>query len=614
MLYSSTILINFICLVAAVWLGIYVVTRNPLSLVSWLTGFTLWSVAGLFLNMLLAINPPPLPESFPNWLAIIFPFWMKDTLDQGSAGWLQGWLVIPAVIFWHHVTVLMRPGGLNPWRWMRIIFGYFTAVAAILLLERTDLLFSRDLGDPLFLNTMSPGPLYPLFMGLLILFVVLSVVNLSRSARRARTAMEGNQLDILILATAIAGLTGPVGWFAEAFSINIPRVILSILLGIAVVLLGYGVAQYSALVEGRTIRRDFIYNAAIMAGISGLYLLVTWISAQIFAVPSAVYILLVLLAIITHSLIDIARQTLDFLFYDKERREIRQNLNTLAGSIGERGLKESLNLALDAMCGSVRANYGLILLFEEFSLNQIAGYKWQKKTLSVSQGDLAADDVLHLEPGTFPVPLDGAVLLIPLYNNSNQFGAILLGTPINGIRYSQSDVELLLNPSDQIADAIKNSQREEAYLENISKISEEPQQSVGSDKEIISIKVVEEALRNLFDFAYLGDSPLVNLEIIHNRSNSESTTYIDRGKLVNSTITEALEKLRPDAQDPKEPIPREWYPYLILHGAYLEDQLNRDIMSRLYISEGTFNRTRRSAIRSVTRVLEEMEAALHRSL
>lgn len=56
------------------------------------------------------------------------------------------------------------------------------------------------------------------------------------------------------------------------------------------------------------------------------------------------------------------------------------------------------------------------------------------------------------------------------------------------------------------------------------------------------------------------------------------------------------------------PPPREWYPYIILHGAYIDDKPNREIMSQLYISEGTFNRTRRSAMRTVTRVLEEMEA------
>jgi hypothetical protein len=79
---------------------------------------------------------------------------------------------------------------------------------------------------------------------------------------------------------------------------------------------------------------------------------------------------------------------------------------------------------------------------------------------------------------------------------------------------------------------------------------------------------------------------------------------------VYSVLTEAVEKLRPVDGKPEYPIPREWHPYLILHDAYIEDKLNRDIMSRLYISEGTFNRTRRSAIRSVTRVLEEIEVAL----
>ncbi|MBK5108539.1 MAG: hypothetical protein JJE12_10415, partial [Anaerolineales bacterium] len=84
---------------------------------------------------------------------------------------------------------------------------------------------------------------------------------------------------------------------------------------------------------------------------------------------------------------------------------------------------------------------------------------------------------------------------------------------------------------------------------------------------------------------------------------------IDKGKAVNKIVTAAIDKLRPGEEVPAEPLPREWYPYTILHGAYIEDRLNRDIMSQLYISEGTFNRTRRSAIRSMRRMLEEMEAA-----
>ena len=58
MLYSPTIIVNFEFLIAAVLFGVYVVTRSPHSLVTWLTGLILWSIAGLFLNLLLALTPP----------------------------------------------------------------------------------------------------------------------------------------------------------------------------------------------------------------------------------------------------------------------------------------------------------------------------------------------------------------------------------------------------------------------------------------------------------------------------------------------------------------------------------------------------------------------------
>jgi DNA-binding CsgD family transcriptional regulator len=43
----------------------------------------------------------------------------------------------------------------------------------------------------------------------------------------------------------------------------------------------------------------------------------------------------------------------------------------------------------------------------------------------------------------------------------------------------------------------------------------------------------------------------------------------------------------------------------VLHDAYVEGVPNREIMARLYISEGTFNRTRRNAIRGLARLLAE---------
>jgi hypothetical protein len=65
--------------------------------------------------------------------------------------------------------------------------------------------------------------------------------------------------------------------------------------------------------------------------------------------------------------------------------------------------------------------------------------------------------------------------------------------------------------------------------------------------------------------------------------------------------------MRPGGDIPRDPPPREWYPYVILYDAYVNGKQNRDVMSRLYISEGTFNRTRRAAISSLARALVEME-------
>ena len=609
MLITTTILFNFIFLIAAVWLGIYVITRNPRSLVSWLTGLTLWSVAGLFLNMLLALNPPPLGQQYPLWMNFLLPFWTSDIIEQTSSSWLQGWLVAPAIVFWHHVTILLRQGGMNPWRWTRVILGYLVAAATIFLLVYTNLIFAKDAGDPVYMNTFNPGPLYPLVMLLLILFTIFCLINLVRSTRAAPTIMQKNQLRILILATLIAGLTGPVEVFTEVFSIGAPRVTLSLLLGIAVILIGYGVAQYSALVQGRTIRRDFIYNAIAILVISGLYILVTRISAQFFDVPPAVYIFIVLLAIITHSLIDFARQFLDFVFFNRERRNIRHNLNLLADAVGERSITERIDLMFTSMCSSVRATSGMVILFDELNLEVVSRYRWRKDQLPISQGDLAADDVTHLEPGHFPPPLSEAVLLIPLYNNANQAGAILLGTPINGVRYSNSDVEQLLYPSDQILEAIRAAEQQEEYLDKLPEITQAQNLLQEEFTQEVTVKNVEDALRNLYDYAHLGDSPLGKLKIVSLEMNPGETTHIDRGKAVNQIMSATIEKLRPGEDLPPEPLPREWHSYTILHGAYIEDRLNRDIMGQLYISEGTFNRTRRSAIRSVRRMLEEMEAA-----
>ncbi len=87
-----------------------------------------------------------------------------------------------------------------------------------------------------------------------------------------------------------------------------------------------------------------------------------------------------------------------------------------------------------------------------------------------------------------------------------------------------------------------------------------------------------------------------------------ANTCIDRGKALSQVLAEAVYKLKPAPVEPDGMLPRSWHPFIILRDAYLDGKPNLGIMTRLYISESTFNRTRRSAIQAVARIVEEMEA------
>jgi hypothetical protein len=209
-LYQITFAINFVALVASVWLGLYLVTRNPRVPTAWLTALTLWSLSGLFINVLLALNPPPEPAFRPSSLRFLFPFWPTGAPGQGASTWLQGWSVAPSIAFWHHATLLMRPGKMNIWRWSRVIIGYLSAIAAIEVQAFTSIFFSVAGGDPLYLNSLRAGPLYPIFGIALIALTAMSIINLARSAYIAPTEIVRRQLLTLVSATVISGLIGPI--------------------------------------------------------------------------------------------------------------------------------------------------------------------------------------------------------------------------------------------------------------------------------------------------------------------------------------------------------------------------------------------------------------------
>jgi hypothetical protein len=607
-LYQVTFAVNFVALIASLWLGMYLVTRNPRAPTAWLTALTLWSLGGLFINILLALNPPPVPAYRFSALRFLFPFWPSGLFEQGASAWLQGWSVAPSIAFWHHATLLMRPGKMNTWRWTRVIAGYVVAIAAIEVQAFTQILFSVEGGDPLYLNSLRAGPLYSVFGIALIALTIMSIINLVRSVYIAPTEIVRRQLMTLVTATVFTGLIGPLSLVSSGLNLfPMPMVVMSGVLAVFVGVVGYGVARYSALVEKRTIDRDFFYNLIGITVMTATYILASWLLVITYNAPKVIVIFIPLLGVFVHASLNAGSIFLDWFFYRGETRRLRANLHDLRRLAGEsENMKILLAQILDVLCGPIKASYGLVLAYENGTARQIADYHWKRPRLELPSSLLAADDFLHLTPNHFPAPLEDAALLVPLYIESEQIGALLLGRPTNGIHYAHVDVERLLYPSDQIAEALFLNLQNTKHLEKVALLANDPPVVPTRDFSI-PVNVMENALRNLFDYSYLADTPVAEMELVRQRVAGGKKTHLERGKTVQAVVLEALEQLRPAGDVPRDPPPREWYPYIILYDAYVNGKQNRDVMSRLYISEGTFNRTRRAAISSLARALVEME-------
>ncbi len=605
MTHTIALLTNFVGLILSVWLGIYIVTHSRRSPIAWLSGLTLWVLADVFAHILLGIFSSPAPASQPLWLRLIFPIWPLETYKTGIAGWTQGWAVSLGVIFWYHTTTLILPGRMKRWRLASLIGVYVLGTFAMLLQAFTPYLFTVERADPFLIDTLRYGLLYPFFAFFLILFSGLSVFNLAQAARQNPSIILKKQVNILIVASLAATLATAISIIGTMPGSSVPAVLVSLPLLVAVCFFGYGVARYSALMEHRILRRDIIYNGMGTGLVVLLYLgIFLWLNAT-YDIPDGVIVFLIPLVILSHSVVEEVRRVLDRLIYDRRTRELRshfRNMNRLAGE--QASLDEMLSRAIEAICNPVRATYGVVLIIENGVAQPAGAFRWHASGIQLSPQEFLAEDVRHLNPGSLSEPFIDATLLIPLYAAEDQIGALVLGRPENGIHYSNEDLRFLLDPCDRIAELIIQTRKINDYLNQVVQM---PMQPVDTSTELIPTKWVEDALKNFYDFAHLGDSPLVNLKQVESHLPELPVTYLDRGKAVYQVVVEALEKLRPGATLPGEPIPREWFPYLILRHAYLDGLSNRDIMIKLYISEGTFNRTRRSALRCVARVLSEIE-------
>jgi GAF domain-containing protein len=488
-------------------------------------------------------------------------------------------------------------------------------------------------------------------LGLVFLIGMLAALNLGQGYRQARDnripQLSGIFLSLIV--TTVVACLGGVGlglsvWLQGQFSSfpNLFVFLFNLICAASIIQIGYAVARYNAFVEGRTIERDLVYSLTDVVVISSIYggiFLVLYDKGQASLLALN---LIVPMAIITHSLFEGSRAALDLLFYHNVMQQLRANLRLLAREAGTNAaMPERLHAMLLVMCRNLNVEKGFIALCsgdvfvvqatkdaapvgQVFPLKQFASFEIAEWCSSASKG------------------LDQMGLLVPLWSGNEQIGALLLGAKLYGQVYTESELELLDALSDQVATVSHAAQQQEQNAEAINQmvtdfrirereLQHHIQQLIAAQQQEAQLgpvtgfvrthsgqgdrdafaSSIERCLQQLHDYSYLGDEFLSHLALVEqvlktqriDKGDRTPVTKLDCGRALHELLLQALSKLRPQGAEPNryEALPRQWHPYIVLYDTYVRHELTRDVMNRLYISEATFHRIRRRAVRCQAR-------------
>lgn len=612
-LAAFTNAINLVALAISLWLGLYVVTRSHNSGTARLAAAALWVLAAYFFQGALSIKYQEF-DSARLRLLILF--------------------LIP---IWIHLTYLLLPVGLRrDWmRWVIIPLGYAIAAFFLVLGALTDLVFGLQIAEPLYTNARPPGAAYVVTIPFYIVGLALMSFNLWRARQTSPNSSQKASLDMFIAATAIVAAAGGYIIGGTYLELALPFWVADLGLAGGIFLFGYAVARYNATLDGRPIERDFSYTLLVVGSLTLFYCVIVWWLYLRGEVSFLTLALTVIGTVVANSLFDRLRLSFDRFFYQGHFRQLRANLRVLAREAGTgQTLARRLQTILNSACTFLAIRSGFIAVLENGQYVIRATHESQPVNTLFPTQTLAANEIVGL---VLPARknLQDLKLLIPLYAESTQIGAVVLGQRENGEEYTEADLELLEDLGDQIARIIHGVFSQEQFAQRLNaqvqdfrererKLQIQEQQveieQPGAAKpgtvqweETKLVPLVEEGLRRLHDYAFLGEHALGQLRVVEmrlaKRQSAVPMTFLERGKVVSEILTDAVTELRPDMPLPKgkDVLPREWHLYTILYDSYVEGEPNREIMSKLYISEGTFHRTRRRAVRAVAKALAEME-------
>lgn len=568
MLFQATLLVDLIAMSICLWMAFYLLARGYPSTIAMRGAVLLIALGAFFFG------------AYTNLFEQI----------PGSAAWRAAFL-ITGLTQWYHITLHLLPEKARIRNRPLTYAVYLVALVTVVMLLGARSAFVGEAGNALYVAHSGGGLPYILY-GVFEIVVFTGIHYNLLAYDRVGFKPEGRYF-LLGSFFALAGVV--YGIIALALPSPMPRLIQDLLAFCGVFAMGLSVARQQAMVERRTSLQEFPITGVVTIVLVIIYALASLrlgLSLQLVG-PIAAFVVL------THGFYDLSREYLE-RSRSKREGEFRKQLHQLEAESPENTLRLRLQQGLEMLCRTLDASSGMIAVREgqEFVVTATRSPVEAGRRLPSSW--VSFDDISNSPVEGIP----GIVLFAPSFDGRTQIAVVGIGKPNTKLEYSRGDVELFAEVADQVGTlvSLENSRRADQPQVNESEADFESGRMLGALGRGLNpefVKNVEEGLRHLSDVITLGQSPLADTLGI------KAGSHVERGRELQKTLNEAIELLRPAEKRPPEPLPRVWYNHAVLHDAYVEGVPNREIMARLYISEGTFNRTRRNALRGLARLLME---------
>ncbi|HUI88068.1 MAG TPA: hypothetical protein VLX61_05030 [Anaerolineales bacterium] len=566
MLFALTSGVDFLGLAISFWLALYLLARGFPSRTTIRAVIALLALSVFFLSASLNL-------------------WIQT---PGTTAIRAALLTVGLTVWCDLTQKLIPPKEQSKNTWIVIAIYIFGFMTVTLLLENHEAFISEQ-SNLLWVGRMNLGIQY----GVYGVFQLAASAAILYNLRLGRKGKAGQTNPYFVAASVLAVSTVGYGILALALTPPLPRLIQDALIISSLILLGISVARHQTLIERRTTLHELPISALVIFILTTIYALVAWAWSH----SPLILILITGLVILTHSLYGLTAEFLVRSRYKKES-EYRNQLRHLGNLQPEASLQNRLEGGLELLCQILDATGAFI------AISQAAQFVVEVSFFSIALGEKL--DIPDMGPDNIheaPIDLANNVAwLVPAFKGRDQLAVIGIGFPKYRHRYSADDLDLLAEAADRVAAIVAMAGTQSENINpsmSLRAESDELITTLSTNPDPQFVKMVEDGLRNLSDIITLGQSSLAKALQI------EGKTHIDRGKTLRQELIEAIEALHPGGTRPKEPLPREWENYVVLHDAYVEGVDNREIMSRLYTSESTFVRSRRKALRGVARFLLE---------